>query len=183
MHTLKRRYFLILLLFLVVFQPSPEGAIGTEVAREYQLKAAYLFNFARFVSWPDKAFENQSDALNLCIIGNNPFNSILSKLESKKIDSHPLKVYYLEEADQSSLQRCHLAYYTDTTQSLKTEAWQSSLDNTVSISDEEGFALTGGEIEFVLKGNRLNFIINNSSMKKKGIQPRASLLELAAYIL
>lgn len=173
------RLSLTLCLLLLSFWPCAVGAAG--VPQEYKLKAAYLFNFARFISYPDEAIVQNQGILNFCVIGPNPFASLLSKVESKRVQNYQLKVHYLQRS--SDLQQCHIAFYTDLSVSdLKTLDFENDDSLTVNVSDTPGFVDSGGDIEFVVKHERLQFIINNSSLISKGLQPRASLLELAAEV-
>ena len=171
-----------LLILCILWPACTNGAYGTEVEREYQLKAAYLYNFARFISWPEQSFASGNSNLNICVAGDNPFASVLSGLESKKIEGHTIKVHYLETPNSKSLRSCHLAFYHDPETFRKMLAFKEAAINTVHVSDIEGSADSGGDIEFILLQDKLRFIINNSSMKAKGVQPSASLLELAADI-
>lgn len=158
------------------------GATGTEVDKEYQLKAAYLFNFARFTSWPEETYGAEGGAFNICVVGTNPFSSILAKIETKKIVDHPVKVHYFPAVDEDLLHQCHLAFYNDDQTVRRMSALMNTLSNTVHVSDVSGFCLSGGDIELFWQKNKLRFKINNSAMKTKKIQPRASLLEMAAEV-
>src|ERR1700744_2569340 len=64
---------------------------------EYQLKAAFLFNFAKFVEWPQQSFTNKTSPLVIGVLGENPFPDLPSMLKGKFIDDHPLKVVEIKE--------------------------------------------------------------------------------------
>lgn len=176
----KRRFFLPLL-GLLCFPLGVACATPGQVSQEYQLKAAFLFNFARFITWPKTSLTTTDENINFCIIGENPFGTILTNLESKKISGHFVKVHYLEK--DNHLQKCHLAFYGKGIVKDRSELdWEFSSQYILTISDISGFAEAGGDIEFTKKNNRIRFIISNSNLKRKGLTPRASLLELAAEI-
>lgn len=154
---------------------------GAEVKQEYKLKAAYLFNFARFISFPSEAMQEKSEVLNFCVIGPNPFSNILSKLESKRINNRQIQVHYLN--DRPSELQCHLAFFSKSTENrMDTLDWTKPGKHTINVSDMPGFVDAGGDVEFVVRRDRLQFIINNTVLMEKGLRPRASLLELAAEI-
>ena len=60
------------------------NAVYADASREYQLKAAYLLNFARFVYWPEESFSSSADKFNICTYGVSPFGENLNHLLSKK---------------------------------------------------------------------------------------------------
>ena len=154
---------------------------SSEVSQEYQLKAAFLFNFARFITWPENALPEESKTINFCIIGENPFGTILSNIESKIISGHSVKIYYLDT--RSNPQQCHLAFFGKGTGGEPQDIeWKFTSETTLTVSDMKDFINIGGDIEFIRKKNRIKFVINNSRLKRKGLTPRASLLELAAEI-
>lgn len=158
------------------------SALGAEIGKEFQLKAAYLYNFARFISWPENFFDDSNGTLNICVVGENPFGSILSELESKEIDKHAISVHYFEDFSSPPIQKCHLAFLHGPATDRELQALKEALVKSVSVSDAKGFAHSGGDIEFILVQDKLRFIINNTALKEKGLKPRASLLELAADV-
>lgn len=163
---------------LVLIAPLAHCA---EVSQEFQLKGAFLFNFARFISWPQATMQSDEEPIHFCVIGTNPFGSVLSKLENKKIQNHPIKVFYLNGS--SAAQKCHLAFYHSAASQQHAEiSAHFSHQYTLNISDDAGFIKRGGDIEFIREKNKIKFIINNSQLKKRGLRPRASLLELATEV-
>jgi hypothetical protein len=174
-------FWIALFILCLLLVPGTRYVQSAEVSQEYQLKAAFLYNFARFISWPEQALPAGHNYMNFCIVGPNPFASVLSNLESKVIDGHSIKIYYNDNL--SSEQECHLTFYSNSEAStLANLNWSFSSENTVCVSDIPGFVEAGGDIEFIRKQDRIQFIINNTTLKKKGMQPRASLLQLAADI-
>jgi len=159
------------------------GALRAEdSAQEYQLKAAFLVNFARFITWPESSFSSEPQELIFCVVGKNPFGSALLAAEAKKINGRKPKVVYVDSLQK--VPACHLLFIG---KSENTEVAASMLERfgkqaVVTVSDMPGFANAGGSIEFVLKENRLSFIINHSAMKQQGVQTSASLLNLAASV-
>ena len=152
-----------------------------EVSQEYRLKAAFLVNFSRFISWPEQAFSQKQQGLNICVVGKNPFGTTLDAVENKDINGHAISVVYADSL--RNLQQCHLLF-VDSSEKNDLGSLFSHLNHSpvVTVSDIPGFADAGGSIEFVIKGERLSFIINNSEMKQHGIQAGASMLDLAASV-
>ncbi len=145
------------------------------------MKLAFMVNFARFITWPEESFTPANPQLALCVLGDNPFGSALSGVEGKKVGDRTLNVQQMEALGQE--QQCHLLFVSrSAVGSLATLEPVLGSRPMVTISDIPGFAAAGGGIEFVLKDNRLSFIINNSVMKDRGVQASSSLLNLAASI-
>ena len=149
-----------------------------DASKEYQLKAAYLLNFARFVYWPEEAFKTTEEEFNICVFGESPFGDSLDKLANKKIQNKKIKLRYVEKIDEDI--SCHIVYFSD----AEKEAYESSISNlsdsiTLTVSDIKGFSEKGGMIEFVRVKNKIKFEINVSKSSKSGIKYRSQLLEVA----
>jgi hypothetical protein len=174
----KKQLFLWLPLLIFLGFGTPLRA--EEPTQEYQLKLAFMVNFARFITWPEEAFA-EDQQVSLCVVGKNPFGDGLSGLGGKKIGERSLKVKHLETLGNN--QQCHLLYLSQTEAGSLANLLQAvSRKPVVTVSDSPGFAAAGGGIEFVLKEGKLSFIINNSALKDRGIQASSSLLNLAASV-
>ncbi|MFH0783594.1 MAG: YfiR family protein [Pseudomonadota bacterium] len=161
------------------------GGVGPlraeEPTREYQLKLAFMVNFARFITWPEEAFSEEHSQLAFCVLGKNPFGNSLAGVEGKKVGERTLKVLQLETLGRK--QQCQILFISRW-ETANLAALETSLDrqSIVTVSDIPGFAAAGGFIEFVLKDDKLSFIINNTAMKDRGIHASSSLLNLAAAV-
>lgn len=157
------------------------GASADESSQEYQVKAAFLVNFARFISWPEGAFSPARPDFSLCIIGKNQFGSALTGLDEKRIDGRRISIEHISTFQLAS--SCHMLY-VESSEEKNYRANAASLAHKplVTVSDISGFADIGGGIEFVSQGSKLSFIINRSSMIQNGIQVRAALLDLALSV-
>lgn len=171
----------LLLWLLLLFSVGVCPTFAADSSQEYQLKAGFLVNFIRFMTWPDKAFATSDADIVLCVVGINPFGGALSGVNQKKIGQRKIRVVYAQSLESVPL--CHLLYISQSMEK-KLDALHARLadQSLVSVSDISGFAKFGGGIEFISKKNRLSFIINYSALKKRNIQVRASLLELAVSV-
>lgn len=170
-----RRYLLLLLVLM-----SWCGSAQAELTREYQLKAAYLLNFARFIYWPEEIIVS-ADNFNICVIGGNPFGDSLDRLSNKKIKNKKIKVIYPEvyrEEDQ-----CHIVYISKIKNIHHKEIINQIGSNVVlTVSDIDGFASDGGMIGFVRIKNKIKFEINVDKSIKSNIKYRSQLLEVAEQL-
>ena len=181
--TIMRKMLLLgVLLFGILSALGPPGALrAEEIAQEYQLKAAFLVNFAKFITWPPQAFPPSQQEFVLCVAGDNPFGTALSTLESKTIGGRAIRVVQVDSLKK--VPPCHLLFVSRSEEAnLGQLASGPGRRAIVTVSDIAGFVKAGGHIEFVTKGSRLSFTINHSAMKEQGLQASASLLDLAAAV-
>ncbi|MCW8933741.1 MAG: YfiR family protein [Gammaproteobacteria bacterium] len=170
-----RNYFILILVSM-----SWCASVHADFNREYQLKAAYLLNFARFIYWPEQVIKT-ADNFNICVIGENPFNDSLDKLSNKKIKNKKIKItyskYYVEET------QCHIAYISKTKNNEHKDIINKiGNDVVLTVSDIDGFALDGGMIGFVRVKNKIKFEINVDKSVKSNIKYRSQLLEVAEQL-
>jgi len=161
------------------------GSLGLleaqEVSQEYQLKAAFLVNFSRFITWPEHSLSSEQPEITFCVAGKNPFGTTLSAVENKKINDRTIKVVYADSIQK--IPQCHLLFVSKSEYGdLGSLLSRIGKKSTVTVSDIPGFVDAGGSIEFVIKEDRLSFIINNSDLKQRGIQAGSSMLDLAALV-
>jgi hypothetical protein len=172
------RFLLLCSLFLMV---SSGLLRAEEVSQEYQLKAAFLVNFSRFLTWPEQSFPPEQQEITFCIAGKNPFGATLSAVEGKKINGRNVKVVFAGSLQR--LPQCHLLYVSSSEKNdLAVFLSRIGQNSMVTVSDIPGFVAAGGSIEFVIKDDRLSFVINNADLKKRGIQASAAMLDLAVSV-
>ena len=95
-------------IFFIVFLAMGNTVHGqTAESKEYAIKAAFLYNFARFVAWPGEDSQ-QSDPFVVCILGENPFGSSLANLESKAVRGRKFTVRYAKNAQD--IGNCQMVY-------------------------------------------------------------------------
>lgn len=146
-------------------------------SREYQLKAAYLLNFARFVYWPEQSFESNDSAFTICVYGDNPFDGSLNNLSSKQINNRPIEIRFFAQAKAEP--QCQIAFFPETAQSMYVSMKQQLPAYMLTVSEYDGFCDDGGMIEFIQVDNKIRFEINLTSSTAHGIKYRSQLLEVA----
>lgn len=142
---------------------------------EYKIKAGYLYNFTKFITWP----ENQSPTFNLCIVGGDPFGSIINPIEKRKVKDKPIRLYRLRSKDD--LKHCQLVYFShpEEIKSLAGILTISSLNSTLAVSESKAFVYKGGMIGFFLKQGNVKLHINLAEVRKAGLEVSAKLLEVS----
>ena len=162
---LSRRSF-IALLGLVLF-----GLPSFAAPREFQLKAAFIFNFIKFVEWP-----SNSGPINVGILGDDPFEGELKKLESKSVGGRPVKVSVFKDLSQA--RSYQVVYTADPTMALKLVKAVEGLP-VLTISDTPNFSEKGGGITLMSSKNRIRFAINKGTLDKSSLKASSKLLSLA----
>lgn len=163
-------------MFLLSFAASARCEDAGAIRREDALKAAYLFNFARFVDWPGEA---EHTPLILCFIGGeNVRRALANDASSKSIGTHPVSVRAISEL--AEMAGCSVLYVSSGASAGKPAP--EFHDSVLTVSDEVGFARQGGIIELFTEGNRLRFIVNVANARRAGIRISSSLLQLASVV-
>lgn len=154
---------LILLLSLSLSQAYADDSL------EYKIKAAYLYNFTKFITWPSL----ETDTFNLCVIGHDPFQDLLNSLESKTALDKPIRI--IRYSNVSQAQDCHIAYFDQVIPRV-------TPNKALTVGSRTGFAEAGGMIGFVLEDERVKLYINLKALKQNGLSISAKLIEVGTLI-
>lgn len=177
------KYRIALLLFCLLGCFLPEGKVRAgEPPREYQIKAAFMVNMAKFITWPENNFPKGEEPFVIGIAGDDPFGQTLEIIKKKTIRNHPIEVVHIQSPD--ALPRCHMLFIARS-EVYKLEQYFQLTTNSpspVTLSDIEGFLMAGGMIEFSTRDDHLAFMINNTLMKSHALYSDASLLRLAIEV-
>lgn len=159
--------------------------IGVPEARaqsEDQIKAAFLFNFLRYVEWPEAAFAGPDDAVKICLAGSGNFADVVSlTVSGKSVENRPVEVNTLSGLSRAS--SCHILYVGKGSEFAPAKVASSVLGSSVfTVADREGFATGGGIANFIRTDNKVRFEINPSAAKKAGLKVSSRLLRLAKVV-
>ncbi len=168
--------FLLLLLLLAGMSMQCCRAELSEV----QVKSAYVFNFIKFVEWPDKAIRT-GDKLRLCVIGNDELLASLTTLNGRKVGEHELQVVHTNSGTVWST--CHVLFIGEHEQRRLVPIIKSlGTAPVLTISDIPGFAERGGDIGLLTRNNKMLFEVNLASTRQAGLRLSSQMLNLAANI-
>jgi len=168
-----------LMVLAVIAGLSVRNATAQPVADQYQVKAAYLLNFARFVEWPADVLPPSSPLI-IGVVGDNPLDGALEEvLRGKSANGHPMQLRRLRW-DDVSLTTCQIVFISNSDEAhlpqiLRFLAGTSAL----TVSDIDRFSLRGGIIEFRMVGNRVRFDINRNAAVAARIDISSKLLSVA----
>ncbi len=145
--------------------------------REDRLKAAYLFNFIKFVEWPPPAAA--TEPLTVCFLGApGVYDALATNIEDKRAGERPLAARRL--AAHVHEQSCNVLYVD--AQEYDGKDTGLARQALLTVSDAKGFARNAGIIELFNEKNRLRFNINLDNAQKAGLHVSSNLLTLAATI-
>ncbi len=166
----------LLLLFPAMAQEQPAEA------NEYELKAAFLFNFAKFVEWPPGTFSAAGDPIHICVLGPNPFGDALARLaQGRVVQSRRLQVE--RSSNQIAAGQCQIVFIPESNQRQTSQLVRNaSAVGTLTVGESESFARDGGVINFVLRENRVGFEINVDAARRGRLQISSKLLNLATIV-
>jgi hypothetical protein len=165
-----------------VFCADPFLRAQQPKASEFQVKAAYLYNFGRFVQWPDESGTDRTESFEICVLGADPFGqaldatlaggtiggkSVMAKRISKPQDVNSCRILFISSSEESHLKEDLAA-----------------LDKTrvLTVSDIPRFSERGGMIGFISEGNRVRFDVNLDSAQGAGLTLSSELLRVATNV-
>ena len=173
----------ILIWFIVLFSLLSFSTVQQpEVSQEYQVKAAFLFNFAQFVEWPADAFSEAQSPLVIGVLGEDPFGTLLEETVSgEKSNGHPLVVAHFKTVEEAK--NCHILF-VNLPREKKQAAILSSLKGSgvLTVSDGESFTKDGGMVRFTTEKNRVHLKINLTAVKEDNLSISSKLLRLAEIV-
>jgi hypothetical protein len=148
---------------------------------EYQLKAAFLFNFAKFVEWPEGAFSEPKAPLVIGVLGENPFGEHLERtVRGKTINGRPLTVRELHSPTEA--RDCHILFISNDEKPRLQKVFESLRGASVlTVGETEHFIDAGGMINFVLESGKIRFQVNDVAAKSARLKISSKLLSLAQH--
>lgn len=167
------------LLCLAAAPPTSAQAIPSV---EYQVKAAFLLNFVKFIEWPQAVFPDAKAPITLCVFGRDPFGSALDDIiRGRVVNNREVLARRIHEL--SDMNSCQLVFVSASEDKRLPELLASTEGTSVLVVGEaEGFAERGGGIQFFLEGNRLRFAVNVDAVKRAHLDVSSKLLALARIV-
>lgn len=169
------------LLFLSLWV-APLQAQPAVATKEYEVKAAFLFNFARFVEWPTNAFNSPQAPLVIGILGTDPFGAALNEIvRGEIVNGHPLIIQRYRNIEE--VQTCHILFISSS-EARRLEQIFKSLrgKNVLTVGESDGFAHSGGIIRFIADQNRIRFRVNLDAARAAELTISSKLLRAAEIV-
>jgi hypothetical protein len=145
------------------------------------LKAAFLYNFAKFTEWPTDALA-VGQKLMLCVMGDASVADALDRtIEGRHLEGHPLTVRIVGMDDP--IGSCHLLYASGLDKRRSKQLFQALTGPAVfTVSDGDDFAESGGVAQLILEGDRMRFAVNITAARRARLTLSSKLLRLATII-
>jgi YfiR/HmsC-like len=166
----------------ILISPAP-SSYGADSAQkgEYRLKAAFLYNFAKFTEWPSAAFSNHQAPHIVCIVGEDPFGLEIDQLTAKTVHDRQLTIKRLHAGDR--LLDCHLLYVS------RTEIGQAAsilhaLQKTpvLTVCDSDGCAEAGFMFNMRMTENRIALDLNLDAVQQAQLKISSQLIKLTRIV-
>jgi hypothetical protein len=167
----------VVLLVLLAGPSAAQGPAGTPT--EYEVKAAFLYNFAKFVHWPP---DPESTPFVITVLGRDPFGNILDDtLRGKSIDGRPVAVRRVSSADD--VEPSQILFISDSEgQRLPAILERVGTKAILTVGETHQFSDRGGAIRFVVDGDRVRLEINPTAAERSGLRISSDLLRIARIV-
>ena len=153
----------------------------TKEPSEYEVKAAYLYQFTKFIEWPADASGNAGPTMSVCILGKSPFGGAISSIAGMKVRNRFVVVSGINRVEERK--ECDILFVCASERSRLNQILSSTASHPVlTISDIKHFASAGGMIGFVSVGEKVRFEINQQAMQRSNLRVSAKLLKLATEV-
>jgi len=178
----------------------PQTRAEPAPSREYKVKAAFLYNFIKFVDWPNGKTPDPNQSITIGIIGKDPFGKAFEPVKDKKVKGKRVVVKRfksvvelkkLGEKGKDELNRqteatkkCHLLFVCSSEKKVLKEIMDAVRDSPVlTVGDAKDFLKSGGIIKFVMEKQKVRFEISDAAAKRSKLQLRSQLLRLAKKVV
>lgn len=198
---------------LLILVPALTGIVcaagHTALSKEYQVKAAFIYNFIKFIEWPepagaeaDQKGDDSTEPITIGIIGENPFGKAFEAITKKKIQNRQVvikhfvgfaknNIKYREDGktkykykDADALKACQVLFVSPSETEYYKEIVDIVKDNCVlTIGEVKDFLDTGGIIRFVTEEKKVKFEINLIAAENAQLKIRSKLLRLAKRVV
>jgi hypothetical protein len=155
---------------------------SAQTVDEYQVKAAFLFNFAKFVEWPPLTFKTDRDPVRICILGQDPFGSVLKDaVGGKTVLGRPFVVTEVADTNQAAV--CQILFIGSSERKrLRSIFAALRTMGILTVGETDGFASQGGIVNFKLEDNRVRLEINQEAAGTARLRISSQVLNLAQIV-
>lgn len=151
-----------------------------EAASEYDVKAAFLLNFAKFTEWPASAFADSDAPIAICILGKDPFGRTIDELvQGEAANGRKLAVRRVDEP--AAAQACQMVFVSGPGK-IAAKSVSGLGKGVLTVGEGEGFVRDGGIIGFVVENRRVRFDINQTAAETAALKLSSKLLSVARAV-
>lgn len=174
----------LLFLLMELFHPTCSTAQDPDfINREYKIKAAYLYNFAKYVEWPAEfapVAEKNEPVFVIGVVGKDPFGKVLLEVaQEKKVGDK--RIVIRNVGRKEDIGGCHIVYFpADTPAELARPILaQAKSMPTLTVGEQDGFLESGGILNFYMEQNNIRFAIDPDAAARSRLKISSKLLNIA----
>jgi hypothetical protein len=167
---------------LAVLTGAYKNFLSATAHSEYEVKAAYLFNFGRFVEWPSDVPASRANEFTICVLGRDPFGiSLDSTVAGENIEGKTVVVRRISKVSDAT--QCHVLFIS-ASEDRQLHQILSTLGklSILTVSDIANFLQQGGMVEFLIAGQRIRFSVNLAAVREAHLNLSSELLKVAAEV-
>jgi len=155
---------------------------GGESIDEYQLKAAFLSKFVKYVTWPDERTTPPDAPFVVGVLGSDPFGAKLDDtFKSRKVDEHPIVVRRFGGLE--GIEGAHVLFVPDReAKDLERVLALTAAAGVLLVGESDDFARAGGVVNFYVEGDKLRFEVNTDAAKRQRLKVSSDLLKVARIV-
>ena len=167
-------------LILALFLMAPAAHAAPATGSEYQVKAAFLYNFLKFVEWPGDGLSNPG-IICLGVLGRDPFEGALDQVQGKSAKGRKVVVVHFRSIDE--VKGCDLLFISASEKGrLPQILKQAHNSRMLTVADQDGFCEAGGMINLISIKNRVGFEVNVGAASRAKLRISSQLLKLARNV-
>jgi len=175
---LKHIYLNIVLKWLAYCMLFSASITYADNANEYQVKAAFLYNLARMVEWPN---ENSSAPLVMCFMGEDVFGNTTDGISTKTIRNRPIA--FRKNVTLREVEICHILYISASERNNIASVSKALASRAIlTVGDFDDFTARGGMVNLTRDNERINIEVNLKRVEKTGLKISSRLLTLAKIV-
>ena len=161
-------------------QVGVPAGVQSQTVHEYEIKAAFLYNFVKFVEWPNEVLPETSD-ITVCIMGGDPSVDPLESINGRTVRGRRLSVRRIRAI--KDVESCHVLFISSSEESRLPQVMQNLHGSSVlTVGEVERFIASGGIINFVVERNKIRFEINPTGAERARLKLSSQLLSLARVV-
>ncbi len=160
---------------------SPAANPAPQAMEQYTVLAALTLNFARFTQWPEQAFAESGDSLNVCLVGDNLVQQSFESINGKSVGERTIKIIYADRL--RNLTQCHVLFISELAKNLVLQVFMDIKSHPVlTMGEDEEFMDAGGMVGMINKDGKIQLYVNLTAAKAARLNISSNLLRLAKIV-
>ncbi len=152
--------------------------LQAQALSEAQIKAGFLYNFARYIEWPADAFSSKEAVFSMCLVGRDTLGPPLDSFDGKTVHGHPVVVKRFGSVSED-FRGCHILFVSESEQRRVASLVRGAQAAQLTVSDIDGFIDMGGGIGLLNADERIQFEVNLGALQRASLKASSQLLKLA----